>query len=96
MMLERGERDVLERRAKYTAVGVPPDTACELIPDFDISAVMARAEESRAIADAWEKFNETGLLEHLPEDAAELLEQIGVYEKFEPSNRVGRSISVMG
>jgi uncharacterized phage infection (PIP) family protein YhgE len=96
MMLERGERDVLERRQKYTSVGISSDKALELIPDYDPSAELAKIEESRAIADAWEKLNETGLESDLPANAAEMLEQIGTYEEFAPSNRVGRSISVMG
>jgi hypothetical protein len=96
LMLERGEMDVLERRQKYTSVGISSDKALELIPDYDPSAELAKIEESRAIADAWEKLNETGLESDLPANAAEMLEQIGTYEEFAPSNRVGRSISVMG
>jgi hypothetical protein len=95
LMLERGERNVMSIRQKYTAVGISSEKACELIPDFDPSAVMAKAEESRVIADSWNKFDETGLSEHLPENAPEMLEAFGVYEEFTPRGVVGRSISVM-
>jgi len=95
-MLEYEERVIKERRLKYTSVGISSEKAAEMIPDFDPTARLAEIENCRAIADAWRKFSETGLPEHLPENAPEMLELFGSYEEFTPRSGgvVGRAVSV--
>jgi hypothetical protein len=49
------------------------------VPDYDPSAVVAEFEARRAIGDGWRKFAESGLEADLPDNAPELLEELGGY-----------------
>lgn len=88
-VIEHGQRDVEARRKKFTDAGMSSEDAAKFVPDFDAAAQLAKVEECRAIGDAWRKFSESGLESDLPNNAHELLEEIGDYSnqpKFEGTN----------
>ncbi|UOG93659.1 MAG: hypothetical protein L3K52_08005 [Candidatus Thiothrix sulfatifontis] len=97
LMLERGKQDVLDRRIKFQQAGMSEADSVAFVPDFDATERLAEIEKRRAIHDAWRKFSETGLPEHLPENAVEMLELFGSYQEYVPRgcSVVGRPISAM-
>lgn len=74
-----GQGKIIKKRELLIEAGISEEETLKLLPDFDGSELIAKAEAIEAKRDQWLKFQSTGLQADLPSDAEEVLPFFGQY-----------------